>query len=114
MSDDDSFILRATQVIGDNSEHREKCNQDNQPKVHISHHDNKDQRGVHSGEAFDDDDEFDFMLSQMEMPHTEPLGPSKSEKITFSHNSVKRNVQLEKHDWSRNGTIIKVCHFELF
>jgi len=105
VSDDDSFILRATQVIGD-SEHREKYNRDNKTNSHMSRHDIKDQPEVHRGEAFDDSDDFDFLLSQMEMPRTEPQGSSNSDKTRFSHNSVNRNIEAEDYN-SRNGSVNK-------
>lgn len=71
ISDDDSFVLRATQVVG-NIECEEKCNlkkeRDN-PKGNIAKTDNEKTK---NSEAFDDDDDFDFLLSQMEMPNSNP------------------------------------------
>ena len=71
ISDDDSFVLRATQVVG-NIECEEKYNlkkeRDN-PKGNIAKTDNEKTK---NSEAFDDDDDFDFLLSQMEMPNSNP------------------------------------------
>ena len=71
ISDDDSFVLRATQVVG-NIESEEKCYSKKENDNHNGNIAEKDNEKTKSSEAFDDDDDFDFLLSQMEMPNSDP------------------------------------------
>ena len=86
VSDDDSFMLRASQAIG-NSEQKENCLQKITNNVKEAIIDEKNDKKAHNNEAFDDDDDFDVLLTQIEMPNSNPSSGLKNNKSTLVSNT---------------------------
>ena len=106
VSDDDSFMLRASQAIG-NSEQKVNCQRkitDNDKKDIIVENKEKE---THNNEAFDDDDDFDILLTQIEMPNPDPSSSLKNKKSTLASNTFN-NAKPEYPDPNSTRSIIKV------
>ena len=94
ISDDDSFVLRATQVVG-NIESEEKCNSKKENDIQNGNIAKKDNEKTKSSEAFDDDDDFDFLLSQMEMPNSDPPNTQTNNNASAPN---QRNLNKQRKD----------------
>ena len=105
VSDDDSFMLRASQAIG-NSEQNENCLRpitDNDKEDIIVE---KKEKETHNNEAFDDDD-FDILLTQIEMPNSDPSSGLKNKKSTLVSNTFN-NAKPEYPDPNATRSVIRV------